>query len=142
MGQTKSASSSERFLHAHADVTRLLNRNRIFIERTKGIGVLSKEDGHQSQLHGADARAPAASSATCARTSRTWRINDFDFKVICAEAGDCYARYMVRMLEMLESLKIVEQAIENIPAGPVNADVGGKVIAARQDGESIRASKG
>jgi NADH-quinone oxidoreductase subunit D len=47
--------------------------------------------------------------------------------VTCGKAGDCFARYMVRMLEMLESLKIVEQAIENIPAGPANADVGGKV---------------
>ena len=45
---------------------------------------------------------------------------DFDFKVCCAEAGDCYARYLVRMAEMRESLKIVDQAIENLPAGPVN----------------------
>ena len=38
----------------------------------------------------------------------------------CAEAGDCYARYLVRMNEMRESLKIIHQAIENLPAGPVN----------------------
>jgi NADH-quinone oxidoreductase subunit D len=45
---------------------------------------------------------------------------DFDFKVVCSKGGDCYARYLVRMQEMLESLQIIEQAIENIPAGPVN----------------------
>jgi NADH-quinone oxidoreductase subunit D len=47
---------------------------------------------------------------------------DFDFKVVAAKTGDCYARYLVRMAEMLESLKIVEQALENIPAGPINVD--------------------
>ncbi len=40
---------------------------------------------------------------------------DFDFKVCCAKGGDCFARYLVRMAEMRESLKIIEQAIENIP---------------------------
>ena len=48
---------------------------------------------------------------------------DFDFNVCCATAGDCFARYYVRMAEMRESLKIVAQAIENIPAGPVNVGV-------------------
>ena len=46
--------------------------------------------------------------------------NDFDFNVCCAEAGDCYARYLVRMGEMRESIKIVAQAVENLPGGPVN----------------------
>ena len=45
---------------------------------------------------------------------------DFDFNVCCAEAGDCFARYLVRMAEMRESIKIIQQAIENLPAGPVN----------------------
>ncbi len=49
---------------------------------------------------------------------------DFDFQVCCAKAGDCFARYLVRMAEMRESLKIVAQAIENMPAGPVNVDIG------------------
>src|SRR5581483_12326089 len=53
---------------------------------------------------------------------------DFDFQVVCDTAGDCYARYLVRMDEMLESLKIVRQAIENLPAGPPNVDVNGKAV--------------
>ncbi len=53
---------------------------------------------------------------------------DFDFNVCCAEAGDCFARYLVRMGEMRESIKIIHQAIENLPAGPVNVgDVRGLV---------------
>jgi NADH-quinone oxidoreductase subunit D len=53
---------------------------------------------------------------------------DFDFKVVCAQTGDCYARYLVRMEEMLESLDIVTQAIENLPAGPINVDAESKAI--------------
>jgi NADH-quinone oxidoreductase subunit D len=52
---------------------------------------------------------------------------DFDFQVCCARGGDCYARYLVRMAEMRESLKIVQQAIENLPSGPVNVDVADRV---------------
>src|SRR5262249_21962746 len=53
---------------------------------------------------------------------------DFDFKVTCATAGDCFARYLVRMDEMVQSIRIIEQAIENLPAGPVNVDVNSKVV--------------
>jgi len=45
---------------------------------------------------------------------------DFDFKVICGQRGDCYSRFLVRMEEMIESLKIVDQGIENLPSGPIN----------------------
>ena len=49
---------------------------------------------------------------------------ELDFKVCCATAGDCYARYYVRIAEMRESLKLIHQAIENLPSGPVNVNVG------------------
>jgi NADH-quinone oxidoreductase subunit D len=48
---------------------------------------------------------------------------DFDFSVCCATAGDCFARYYIRMAEMRESLKIISQAIESLPSGPVNIGV-------------------
>jgi NADH-quinone oxidoreductase subunit D len=53
---------------------------------------------------------------------------DLDFKVCCSHGGDCYARYLVRMNEMLESLKIIQQALENLPAGPVNVDVVSDIV--------------
>ena len=53
---------------------------------------------------------------------------DLDFQVVCAQSGDCYARYLVRMEEMLESIKIIEQAVENLPAGPLNVDAEGKAV--------------
>ncbi|HTM52374.1 MAG TPA: NADH-quinone oxidoreductase subunit D, partial [Pirellulales bacterium] len=48
---------------------------------------------------------------------------DLDFQICCASAGDCFARYLVRMAEMRESLKIVAQCVENLPAGPINVGV-------------------
>jgi NADH-quinone oxidoreductase subunit D len=115
------------FPKAHADITRLLNRNRIFIERTQGIGVLSKELAIDLSCTG-----PIARGSGIVRDLRKdepyLAYKDFDFKVICARAGDCYARYQVRMEEMLESLKIVAQAVENLPAGPVNVDVDSKAV--------------
>lgn len=114
------------FPRAHEDVSRLLNKNRIFIERTKGVGVLSREAAIDLSCTGPIARASGV-VRDLRKDEPYLAYSDFDFKVICAQAGDCYARYMVRMLEMQESLKIVEQALENLPAGPVNAEVGGKV---------------
>ena len=57
---------------------------------------------------------------------------DFDFQVCCSRAGDCYARYLVRIHEIRESLKIVQQALENLPAGPVNVGGDQRVGSARQ----------
>lgn len=115
------------FPKTHADVSRLLTRNRIFVDRMKGIGVLSKEDAINLSCTGPIARA---SGVVCdlRKDEPYLAYQDFDFKVVCASAGDGYARYLVRMEEMLESLKIIRAAIENLPGGPVNVDAGGKVV--------------
>jgi NADH-quinone oxidoreductase subunit D len=115
------------FPKAYADVTRLLNRNRIFVDRTKGIGVLSKEDAINLSTSGPIARASGV-VRDLRKDEPCLAYKDFDFKVICATAGDCYARYLVRMEEMLESLQIIHQAVENLPAGPVNVDVDSKEV--------------
>ena len=114
------------FPRAYSDVSRLLNKNRIFIERTKDVGVLSKELAISTSCTGPIARASGV-VRDLRKDEPYLAYPDFDFKVICAEAGDCYARYMVRMLEMQESLKIVEQALENLPQGPINSEIAGKV---------------
>ncbi|MEK6248152.1 MAG: NADH-quinone oxidoreductase subunit D, partial [Planctomycetales bacterium] len=48
---------------------------------------------------------------------------DLDFDVCCSHVGDCLARYLVRMAEMRESMKIIEQAVENLPGGPVDVGI-------------------
>ena len=101
---------------------RLLNRNRIFVDRTKGVGVLTKEEAINRSCTGPIARASGV-TRDLRKDEPYLAYADFDFKVCCATAGDCFARYLVRMAEMRESLKIVEQAVENLPAGPVNVGV-------------------
>ena len=117
----------KQFSKTHADVTRLLNRNRIFLDRTRGIGVLSKEAAIATSCTGPIARASGV-VRDLRKDEPYLAYGDFDFRVICATDGDCYARYLVRMEEMLESIKIVQQAVENLPSGPVNVDVNSKVI--------------
>ncbi len=107
------------FPKTHAEVHRLLTRNRIFIDRTKGIGVLTKEDAINFSVTGPIARASGV-VRDLRKDEPYLAYPDFDFQVVCSQQGDCYARYLVRMQELLESVKILEQAIENIPAGPVN----------------------
>jgi NADH-quinone oxidoreductase subunit D len=119
------------FPKAHADVCKLLNRNRIFIDRTRNIGVLSKEEAINWSCTGPIARASGV-TRDLRRDEPYLAYPDFDFKVICAAAGDCLARYLVRMEEMLESIKIIEQAVENLPPGPVNVDVNEKVAVPNQ----------
>jgi NADH-quinone oxidoreductase subunit D len=119
------------FPKAHADVVRLLNRNRIFLERTKGIGVLTKEEAINRSATGPIARASGV-VRDLRKDSPYLAYKDFDFKVVCSHGCDCLARYLVRMEEMLESTKIIHQAIENLPSGPVNADVEDKMVLPNQ----------
>jgi NADH-quinone oxidoreductase subunit D len=104
------------------DMEKLLNRNRIFVDRTKGVGVLTKEEAINRSTSGPIARASGV-TRDLRKDEPYLSYADFDFKVCCATAGDCYARYLVRMAEMRESLKIVAQAIENLPAGPINVGI-------------------
>jgi NADH-quinone oxidoreductase subunit D len=116
-----------RFPKTHSEVSRLLDRNRIFVDRTKGIGVLTKEDAINWSCSGPVARASGV-ARDLRKDEPYLAYADFDFKVCCATGGDVYNRYLVRMAELIESLKIVAQAIENLPAGPVNVNVGGRAV--------------
>ncbi|QDU94207.1 NADH dehydrogenase (quinone) subunit D [Lignipirellula cremea] len=104
------------------DMERLLNRNRIFVDRMKDVGLLTKAEALSFSASGPVARA---SGVPCdlRKDEPYLAYADFDFNVCCATAGDCFARYYVRMAEIRESLKIVQQAIENLPSGPANIGV-------------------
>jgi NADH-quinone oxidoreductase subunit D len=115
------------FAKPYADVVKLLNRNRIFMERTRGIGVLTKEEAINYSATGPVARASGV-VRDLRKDEPYLAYRDFDFQVVCATEGDCYARYLVRMEEMLQSLKIITQAVENLPSGAVNVDVEGKAV--------------
>ena len=101
------------------DMEKLLNRNRIFVDRTKDVGVLTKAEAINRSCTGPIARASGV-TRDVRKDQPYLGYEEFDFQVCCAKAGDCFARYYVRMAEMRESLKILAQAVENIPAGPAN----------------------
>ena len=113
---------------AHADVVRLLNRNKIFVDRTKGVGVLSKADAINSSCTGPIARASGI-VRDLRKDEPYLAYPDLQsaFKVVCATGGDCFSRYLVRMDEIMESVKIIAAAVENIPSGPVNVSVEDKL---------------
>jgi NADH-quinone oxidoreductase subunit D len=110
------------------DIARLLNKNKIFQDRTKGVGVLSKEEAISRSASGPVARASGV-TRDLRKDEPYLAYPELQgaFKVVASKGGDCLSRYLVRMGEMSESLKIVAAAVENIPSGPVNVDVEGKV---------------
>ncbi len=110
---------------ALADVEKLVMRNRIFLDRLRGIGVLSREDAIALSCTGPIARASGV-AYDLRKDEPYLAYSDFDFKVPIAYEGDCYARFQVRFEEIRQSLAIVQQAIENLPSGPVNVPIADK----------------
>lgn len=92
----------------------LVSGNEIFLNRTKGIGTYSKEDAINYSLSGPNLRSTGVKWDL--RKDEPYSIYDrFDFEVITREEGDALARYYCRLGEIEESLKIIEQALEQIP---------------------------
>lgn len=112
----------KKFPETLEDMERLLYRNRIFRDRTKDVGVLTKEEATAWSATGPVARASGV-TRDLRKDEPYLAYEDFDFQVPCMTTGDCFARFLVRMIEMRESMKIVEQAIENLPGGPINVGV-------------------
>ncbi len=100
------------------DYDLLITKNIIFKKRTQGIGVISKDTAIGFGVTGPSLRATGVPMDL--RRHEPYSIyKDLDFEVATAKDGDAFARYQVRMKEMSESLKIVEQLIDKIPAGEV-----------------------
>lgn len=99
----------------------LLTQNRIFMNRTQGIGILTKEEAINYGLSGPCLRGSGV-KWDLRKAHPYSSYQDFDFEIPTEAAGDVYARYLVRLREMKESLKIVQQALDNMPDGPVVSD--------------------
>ncbi len=100
---------------------KLVHRNRIFVDRLAGIGVISKEVAMSLGLTGPVLRGVGISNDI--RKDHPYLIYDqLDFDVITYSEGDCWARYMVRVQEMKESLKMINQILDKMPAGPIIAN--------------------
>jgi NADH-quinone oxidoreductase subunit D len=96
----------------------LLSSNEIVMARTQRVGALSKELAINSSITGPMLRASGV-DYDLRKVDKYGIYERFDFRVPLGDHGDCYDRYMIRVLEMRESLKILNQAIKDIPAGPI-----------------------
>ena len=100
------------------ELDRLLSKNEILLDRCVGIGVLSADEAIALSAAGPVLRASGV--AFDIRRAAPYGIYDrFDFDVITGQHGDVYDRYVVRLREIRESLKILQQALRDLPAGPI-----------------------
>ena len=100
----------------------LLERNRIFMDRTIGAGAISAERALSYSFTGPNLRAAGVDYDV--RVAAPYSsYEDFDFMIPLGTAGDTYDRFMVRQQEIWESLKIIEQAYKNLPEGDYHAKV-------------------
>ncbi len=101
---------------------RLLMQNEILIARSRGVGILTKEQAINCSVSGPVLRASGVNWDI--RKADPYSVYDrFDFDVPTQATGDCYDRYRQRVAEMRQSLRIIEQAMKQIPSGPVKAEV-------------------
>lgn len=111
---------------------KLLSRNKIFWDRTVGVGVISKEDAIAYGLTGPNLRASGV-AMDLRKDTPYLGYEQYDFDVPVATNGDCYDRWLVRLEEMRQSVSIIRQAVEKMPDGPWYAEDAKKIFAPRKD---------
>jgi len=110
------------FLPKLDEYEELLTTNRIWVTRTKGVGILNPEDCIALGVTGPVLRASGVKWDL--RKAQPYECyKDFDFEIPTGVNGDTYDRYLVRIAEMRQSVRILQQAVEAIPAGPIMAKV-------------------
>jgi NADH-quinone oxidoreductase subunit D len=106
-------------------ITEIAVTDKTIALRTKGVGVLTREDAIRLGAVGPHARASGV-DIDVRRDAPYSAYGDFEFGVPVVDSGDVYARVVVRALECYESIKIIRQALENLPEGPIN--LGNKLV--------------
>ena len=124
-------------LPAHIDEYEgLLTNNRIWLGRTKGVGIISAEDAIAMGASGPMLRGSGV-PYDIRKAFPYSSYEEFDFDIQTQTAGDCFARYQVRVAEIRESIKIVRQAMEKVPAeGPIKATAPGIIAPSREEMKS------
>jgi NADH-quinone oxidoreductase subunit D len=113
------------------DLETLLTENRIFKQRNVDIGIVSKQEALDHSFSGVMLRGSGVPWDL--RKSQPYECyNDFSFKIPVGKNGDCYDRYLCRMEEMRESVKIINECINKMPSGPVKS-ADGKITPPKKD---------
>jgi len=122
-GFEKEVKNYLKYLAPHIDeYEELLTSNRIWLERTKKVGVISSADCIALGVTGPVLRASGV-KWDIRKAQPYANYSEFDFEIPTGEDGDTFDRYLVRMAEMRQSLRIIEQAVNGIPEGPIMAKV-------------------
>jgi len=122
----------DQFLPALEEILALLTRNKIFTDRTVGVGVISKEDALAYGLTGPNLRGSGVGLDL--RKDKPYSgYEQYEFDVPVGTKGDCYDRYLVRGEEMRQSVRIVRQVIAKFPSGDWYATDARKIFAPRKD---------
>ena len=125
------AKFNKEILHAISEADQLLTRNKIFLDRTKDVGIISKEEAIDFGLSGPNLRG--SNIEYDIRKAQPYLVYDqLDFDIPYGEVGDCYDRYLIRMEEMRQSVRILDQCLANLPTGPINIDDGKIVLPKKQ----------
>ena len=125
------AKFNKEILHAISEADQLLTRNKIFLDRTKDVGIISKEEAIDFGLSGPNLRG--SNIEYDIRKAQPYLVYDqLDFDIPYGEVGDCYDRYLIRMEEMRQSVRILDQCLANLPKGPISIDDGKIVLPNKQ----------
>jgi NADH-quinone oxidoreductase subunit C/D len=111
----------DQLLKGHGDVMKLVARNRIFLDRTVGVGAISTAEALSWGYTGPTLRATGM-AADLRKDAPYLGYENYDFDIPTGENGDTHDRIMVRMAELMQSRSIVLQALEKIPDGPLYID--------------------
>lgn len=111
-----------------SEYERMLGDNPFFMARAQGVGVISRELAEDVGISGPLLRGSGVAH-DLRRADPYSSYEDFDFRVPVESSGDCFARYLVRMVEFRESLKIVRQVLDSLPEGPISSRPGLKSVA-------------
>ncbi|MEC8928195.1 MAG: NADH dehydrogenase (quinone) subunit D [Verrucomicrobiota bacterium] len=112
--------------HNFDETEKLLTRNPIFLDRTRGVGVISREDAIDFGLSGPNLRGSGVDHDL--RKAHPYLVYDrLDFDIPIGSKGDAYDRYLIRLEEMRQSVHILRQCLDQLPSGPINLD-DGKIV--------------
>lgn len=113
------------------EVDKLLTRNAIFMARTQGLGIITKEDAIAWGISGPNLRGSGVEH-DLRKANPYLGYEKYDFDIPIGTTGDCFDRYLVRMEEMRQSVRILRQVLDTLPGGPINVSEAKGLLPAKE----------
>lgn len=114
------------------ELRKLLLHNKIFIDRLVGVGVITREMALQNAMTGPNLRSSGV-ARDLRKTNPYLGYENYDFDVPVAQEGDCYARFQLRLEEILQSVRIIRQVLAKMPKGPIWVQLDKGILPRKED---------